>query len=80
MACVRLCAVLDVPNTCKLNNNHQVHIYLGLCRQISDFHPSKNFSRTALEEDEVYSVARVLGDLVAYRASGTGHLELLTGF
>ncbi|XP_022641580.1 uncharacterized protein LOC106771987 isoform X3 [Vigna radiata var. radiata] len=29
------------------------------------------------EEDEVYSVARLLGDLVAYRASGTGHLELL---
>ncbi|RVW58950.1 Retrovirus-related Pol polyprotein from transposon RE1 [Vitis vinifera] len=32
---------------------------------------------SALEEDEVYSVARLLGDLVAYRASGTGHLELL---
>ncbi|XP_057428068.1 uncharacterized protein LOC130721319 isoform X2 [Lotus japonicus] len=32
---------------------------------------------TALEEDEVYSVARLLGDLVAYRASGTGHMELL---
>ncbi|KAH1231412.1 hypothetical protein GmHk_10G030629 [Glycine max] len=29
------------------------------------------------EEDEVYSVARLLGDLVAYRASGTGHMELL---
>ncbi|RVW63221.1 Retrovirus-related Pol polyprotein from transposon RE1 [Vitis vinifera] len=35
--------------------------------------------RSALEEDEVYSVARLLGDLVAYRASGTGHLELLAG-
>ncbi|XP_031406330.1 uncharacterized protein LOC116214946 [Punica granatum] len=34
---------------------------------------------SASEEDEVYSVAQVLGDLVAYRASGTGHLELLTG-
>ncbi|KAL5213670.1 hypothetical protein ABZP36_002822 [Zizania latifolia] len=34
---------------------------------------------TVLEEDEVYSVARLLGDLVAYRASGTGHLELLAG-
>jgi hypothetical protein len=33
-----------------------------------------------LEEDEVYSVARLLGDLVAYRASGTGHLELLAGW
>ncbi|CAK8574434.1 unnamed protein product [Lathyrus sativus] len=32
---------------------------------------------TAKEEDEVYSVARLLGDLVAYRASGTGHMELL---
>ncbi|WJX15552.1 hypothetical protein P8452_05684 [Trifolium repens] len=29
------------------------------------------------EEDQVYSVARLLGDLVAYRASGTGHMELL---
>lgn len=36
-------------------------------------------SRSVLEEDEVYSVARLLGDLVAYRASGTGHLELLIG-
>ncbi|XP_009379930.2 uncharacterized protein LOC103968432 isoform X1 [Musa acuminata AAA Group] len=34
---------------------------------------------SVLEEDEVYSVARLLGDLVAYRASGTGHLELLIG-
>ncbi|WJZ87987.1 hypothetical protein VitviT2T_007327 [Vitis vinifera] len=34
---------------------------------------------SALEEDEVHSVARLLGDLVAYRASGTGHLELLAG-
>ncbi|KAI5599612.1 hypothetical protein BDE02_02G207300 [Populus trichocarpa] len=33
----------------------------------------------APKEDEVYSVARLLGDLVAYRASGTGHLELLAG-
>ncbi|XP_038723843.1 diacylglycerol lipase-beta isoform X2 [Tripterygium wilfordii] len=31
------------------------------------------------EEDEVYSVAQLLGDLVTYRASGTGHLELLAG-
>ncbi|KAM7461559.1 hypothetical protein LguiA_029680 [Lonicera macranthoides] len=34
---------------------------------------------TVLEEDEVHSVAQLLGDLVAYRASGTGHLELLAG-
>ncbi|XP_058093977.1 uncharacterized protein LOC131240008 isoform X2 [Magnolia sinica] len=34
---------------------------------------------SVLEEDEVHSVARLLGDLVAYRASGTGHLELLAG-
>lgn len=32
---------------------------------------------TVLEEDEVCSVAQLLGDLVTYRASGTGHLELL---
>ncbi|XP_010522218.1 PREDICTED: uncharacterized protein LOC104800916 isoform X3 [Tarenaya hassleriana] len=32
---------------------------------------------SVMEEDEVYSVARLLGDLVAYRASGTGHLEFL---
>lgn len=38
-----------------------------------------NLLRSAAGEDEVYSVARVLGELVAYRASGTGHLELLTG-
>ncbi|XP_031494512.1 uncharacterized protein LOC116260359 isoform X3 [Nymphaea colorata] len=35
--------------------------------------------RSVLEEDEVYSVARLLGDLFAYRAAGTGHLELLAG-
>ncbi|KAM7280528.1 hypothetical protein ACFE04_007662 [Oxalis oulophora] len=34
---------------------------------------------TVSEEDEVYSVAQLLGDLVVYRASGTGHLELLAG-
>lgn len=32
-----------------------------------------------MEEDKVDSVAQLLGDLVAYRASGTGHLELLAG-
>ncbi|CAN0858102.1 hypothetical protein LINGRAHAP2_LOCUS7071 [Linum grandiflorum] len=31
------------------------------------------------EEDEIHSVAKLLGKLVAYRASGTGHLELLAG-
>ncbi|RDX62313.1 Sn1-specific diacylglycerol lipase alpha, partial [Mucuna pruriens] len=36
-----------------------------------------NSLRSTSEEDEVYSVARLLGDLVAYRASGTGHMELL---
>ncbi|KAG0496572.1 hypothetical protein HPP92_001263 [Vanilla planifolia] len=34
---------------------------------------------SVLEEDEISSVAKLLGDLVAYRASGTGHLELLAG-
>jgi len=32
-----------------------------------------------LEEDAIYSVARLLGDFVAYRASGTGHFDLLAG-
>uniref|UniRef100_A0A7C8ZPT0 DUF7358 domain-containing protein n=2 Tax=Opuntia streptacantha TaxID=393608 RepID=A0A7C8ZPT0_OPUST len=32
-----------------------------------------------MENDEVYSVAQLLGDLVTYRASGAGHLELLAG-
>ncbi|KAJ4843652.1 hypothetical protein Tsubulata_010148 [Turnera subulata] len=31
------------------------------------------------KEDEVFSVAKLLGDLVTYRASGTGHMELLAG-
>nr|XP_004298040.2 PREDICTED: uncharacterized protein LOC101307112 isoform X3 [Fragaria vesca subsp. vesca] len=34
---------------------------------------------SVLEEDEVFSVARLLGDLVAYRAAGKGHLELMAG-
>ncbi|GAB4834160.1 hypothetical protein Ancab_032424 [Ancistrocladus abbreviatus] len=34
---------------------------------------------TAMEEDEVNLVAQLLGDLVTYRASGTGHLEFLAG-
>ncbi|XP_020595922.1 uncharacterized protein LOC110035927 [Phalaenopsis equestris] len=34
---------------------------------------------SVLEEDEVFSVASLLGDLVAYRATGTGHFELLAG-
>ncbi|KAL2900757.1 Amino acid transporter AVT6B [Bienertia sinuspersici] len=32
-----------------------------------------------IEEDEVNIVAQLLGDLVTYRASGTGHLEFLAG-
>ncbi|XP_022150370.1 sn1-specific diacylglycerol lipase beta isoform X2 [Momordica charantia] len=34
---------------------------------------------SVMEEDEVSSVAQLLGDLVAYRSSGTGHLEFLAG-
>ncbi|GJS54723.1 Sn1-specific diacylglycerol lipase beta [Tanacetum coccineum] len=34
---------------------------------------------TVMDEDEVFSVAQLLGDLVSYRASGKGHLELLAG-
>ncbi|GJN02511.1 hypothetical protein PR202_ga19870 [Eleusine coracana subsp. coracana] len=44
-----------------------------------DIRDRMKLNRTVLEEDEVYSVARLLGDLVAYRASGTGHLEFLAG-
>lgn len=36
------------------------------------------FSRTR-DEDEVDSVAAVLGDLVSYRAAGASHLEFLAG-
>ncbi|GJV61568.1 hypothetical protein Tco_1467668 [Tanacetum coccineum] len=35
--------------------------------------------RTVMDEDEVFSVAQLRGDLVSYRASGKGHLELLAG-
>jgi hypothetical protein len=35
--------------------------------------------RSVLEDDEVHSVAGLLGDLVAYRAAGAGHLEFLAG-
>lgn len=38
-----------------------------------------SYFRTVMEEDEVFSVAQLLGDLVAYRSSGTGHLEFLAG-
>ncbi|KAL2613069.1 hypothetical protein R1flu_024761 [Riccia fluitans] len=34
---------------------------------------------SVLEEDEVDSVAALLGDLVAYRAAGASHLEVLAG-
>ncbi|XP_022929839.1 sn1-specific diacylglycerol lipase beta isoform X1 [Cucurbita moschata] len=34
---------------------------------------------SVMEEDEVFSVAQLLGDLVAYRSSGTGHFEFLAG-
>lgn len=34
---------------------------------------------SVLEDDEVHSVAGLLGDLVAYRAAGAGHLEFLAG-
>jgi len=32
-----------------------------------------------LEDDDICVVAKLLGDLMAYRASGTGHLELIAG-
>ncbi|KAL5229241.1 hypothetical protein ABZP36_017506 [Zizania latifolia] len=35
---------------------------------------------SVLEEDDICVLAKLLGDLMAYRASGTGHLELIAGF
>jgi hypothetical protein len=35
--------------------------------------------RSQLKNDEVDSVAALLGDLVAYRAQGASHLEVLAG-
>lgn len=40
---------------------------------------SSLFSRSVLEDDDICVVAKLLGDLMAYRASGTGHLELIAG-
>ncbi|XP_062207788.1 uncharacterized protein LOC133909388 isoform X2 [Phragmites australis] len=34
---------------------------------------------SVLEDDDICVVAKLLGDLMAYRASGTGHLELVAG-
>ncbi|KAF7038982.1 hypothetical protein CFC21_049069 [Triticum aestivum] len=35
---------------------------------------------SVLEDDDICVVAKLLGDIMAYRASGTGHLELIAGF
>lgn len=35
---------------------------------------------SVLEDDDICVVAKLLGDIMAYRASGTGHLELVAGF
>lgn len=32
---------------------------------------------SVLEDDDICVVAKLLGDIMAYRASGTGHLELI---
>lgn len=37
------------------------------------------YARSVLEDDDICVVAKLLGDLMAYRASGTGHLELVAG-
>ncbi|KAJ1286666.1 hypothetical protein BS78_03G369500 [Paspalum vaginatum] len=34
---------------------------------------------SVLEDDDICVVAKLLGDLMSYRASGTGHLELVAG-
>lgn len=45
----------------------------------SQYHTCLKLFRKNMEEDEVNSVAQLLGDLVTYRATGTGHLEFLAG-
>uniref|UniRef100_A0ACD5WIU4 Uncharacterized protein n=2 Tax=Avena sativa TaxID=4498 RepID=A0ACD5WIU4_AVESA len=35
---------------------------------------------SVLEDDDICVVAKLVGDIMAYRASGTGHLELIAGF
>jgi hypothetical protein len=39
-----------------------------------------HFVRSVLEDDDICVVAKLLGDIMAYRASGTGHLELIAGW
>ena len=38
-----------------------------------------HLARSVLEDDDISLVAKLLGDIMAYRASGTGHLELIAG-
>ena len=74
MGFVKFCAVLDAVNICTLFRKN-----LFLLQTLGKFDMSLSASRGVIEEDEVCSVARLLGDLVSYRASGTGHLEFLAG-
>ena len=39
-----------------------------------------HLTRSALEDDDICVVAKLLSDIMAYRASGTGHLELMAGW
>ena len=39
-----------------------------------------HLARSVLEDDDICVVAKLLGDIMAYRASGTGHLELIAGW
>lgn len=90
MAFVRLCAVWGESNTCRScilvyvqdteHTDSDMHIVIYIYLYFLIFLVSSYLSRSVLEEDEVFSVARLLGDLVAYRAAGTGHLELMAGF
>lgn len=61
--------------------SHLVHILMSLyhwcLNKLSNF--ALNLSRSVLEDDDICVVAQLLGDLMAYRASGTGHLELVAG-
>ena len=39
-----------------------------------------HLARSALEDGDICVVAKLLSDIMAYRASGTGHLELIAGW
>lgn len=84
MEFVKHYAVWDVPNTCISRPlPPPFPLSLGFSYMLytvtPHFHILVSCFRSVLEEDEVFSVAQLLGDLVTYRSTGTGHLEFLAG-